>query len=362
MNKIQGITWMQYILIIHGAQVGVGITTLPRQLAEVSGTDGWITILLGWVLTVLASIFVVLIMQKYPNDTIFELLKRYFGRIIGSFLGFVVILYAIFVSVFVLANSVFIVKTWVLPQTHFSYLVFLFAIPVYFIAKNGITVIGRYSEIVFYLTSWLILILIFTMEHVNWPNLLPIVKEGWAPIITGVPVTVFSFVGFELAFLLYPFLMKKNKAIKAMIVANSLTLFSYLFITLICFIFYSPYEITSYQWPPISLLKVIELPLLERFEVPIMSFYLLVFSTTVIPYLFFAMHGASHLLNKGALNKTLGVFLLILFIISIFFSPTYTQLEELMNVTRSSLFAAIYLFPILLWIYGLLTKGRSGNK
>lgn len=39
------ITLMQYILLIHGIQMGIGILTLPRELAEKSGTDGWIAII-----------------------------------------------------------------------------------------------------------------------------------------------------------------------------------------------------------------------------------------------------------------------------------------------------------------------------
>ena len=35
------ITLMQYIFLIHGVQVGVGLLTLPRELAEKAG-DGWL--------------------------------------------------------------------------------------------------------------------------------------------------------------------------------------------------------------------------------------------------------------------------------------------------------------------------------
>lgn len=34
------ISLMQYIIMIHGLQIGVGILTLPRELAERIGTDG----------------------------------------------------------------------------------------------------------------------------------------------------------------------------------------------------------------------------------------------------------------------------------------------------------------------------------
>ena len=42
------ITVMQYIFIINASQVGTGILSLPRVLAEKAGTDSWIALFIGW--------------------------------------------------------------------------------------------------------------------------------------------------------------------------------------------------------------------------------------------------------------------------------------------------------------------------
>ena len=42
---------MQYIFLIHGVQAAIGLLTLPRELAEIAGTDGWISIIIGYFLS-----------------------------------------------------------------------------------------------------------------------------------------------------------------------------------------------------------------------------------------------------------------------------------------------------------------------
>ncbi len=78
------ITFMQYIFLIHGVQIGVGVLTLPRELAEKAGTDGWIAIIIGWLFSTVASLIIIQIMKKYPNGTILDLLTHYFGKWIGK--------------------------------------------------------------------------------------------------------------------------------------------------------------------------------------------------------------------------------------------------------------------------------------
>lgn len=350
---------MQYIFIIHGAQMGVGILTLPRNLAEIAGTDSWIAVLLSWMIAVLASTMIILILQRHSQDTIFDLLRRYFGRYVGQFFSIIWIVYTACIFIMVFISSVLILKTWILPQTDIFLLVLLFVIPLFLVARNGIRVIGRYSQIVFFLTIWLIFLFVFALEDVNWPNLLPVLKEGWLPVMGSVPVAMISFLGFELAFLLYPFLIHKKQAIKGNLIANSITLFVYLFLIIINFSYFSPYGITTYRWPTISLLKLIELPMLERLEVPVMSLYLLVFSTTVIPYLFFTVFGVKYLFQKCDHQKILASFLFIVVIVSIFYSPSYTEVEQLTSAFGSIPLLIIFVYAIFLWIYGFFHKGRD---
>ena len=50
------ITLLQYILAIHRHPVRTSILTLPAELSKTAGTDGWISIIIGSVLTTIVSL------------------------------------------------------------------------------------------------------------------------------------------------------------------------------------------------------------------------------------------------------------------------------------------------------------------
>lgn len=53
------------------------------------------------------------------------------------------------------------------------------------------------------------------------------------PILNTVNKGIFSFLGFEIAFFLYPYLQKKEKASYGMVMANTLSLLAFLLIVTI---------------------------------------------------------------------------------------------------------------------------------
>ena len=205
------ITFMQYIFLIHGVQVGVGLLTLPRELAEKAGTDGWISLIIGWLFSTLASLIIIQVMKNYPNGTIIDLLTHYFGKWFGKIAAFIFILYFAFLGSIIFVREGLFIQFWILPQTDMFILLLLLSIPSYLIVRNNITILGRYAELVFFMTTWMLFFYFTPLKEAHWLHLLPIIKEGWKPILTAAKTTIFSFLGFEIAFFLYPFLQKNKK-------------------------------------------------------------------------------------------------------------------------------------------------------
>lgn len=345
------ITLMQYIFLINGAQVGTGVLSLPRVLAEKSGTDGWIAILIGWLFSMAASIFLVKTTERYPNDTLYEILIRLFGKIVGKAGIIIYMMYFAFYAWAILVNAFLYIKGWLLPKTPDYIIIFLFAIPTFFVARNGIRIIGRYSELVFYMTIWIPLFFLIPLRDGNLLHFLPLFKEGWKPVLLAVPSTVFSFLGFEVAFFLYPFLQKKQHAVLGITIANTLTMLFYLFVTLICFSFFSPNGILEFNQPVLNLLKVIEFRFLERFDMILLAVYLFVVSTAWMPCVYIAVFCSSQLLGKQ--NHSPHVVVLLLLIIGLVFwlHPSWNESENWQKVVVKGGLQLAYVAPVFLWIY-----------
>jgi spore germination protein (amino acid permease) len=224
-------------------------------------------------------------------------------------------------------------------------------------------VIGLFAEFVFLISFWMPILMLFALKDTNWLFLLPIAKEGLFPILSTVKSTILSFLGFELAFILYPFLKDKKSASKGIIIANSLSMIIFLMVTVISFVRFSPDEIKDYTYPTLNLLKLIQLPFLERLEIIFLSFYLFILFMTIIPYLYTAVLGVSQLSGKQDHRNTLRVLMCLWFLSSFFFFPSSSQVNQMGKSWGMAGTYLAYVFPICLWIYGwLFHHTRKGQK
>ncbi|MCC3357013.1 GerAB/ArcD/ProY family transporter [Bacillus sp. REN16] len=352
--KGKEISFVQFILLIHGVQMGVGVLTLPRDLAEKAGTDGWISLIIGWFISVTSSLIIIQIMKRHPNGTILDLLTFYFGKWIGKIGGFIFVLYFSILAFVTFTREAVFIQAWILPRTKLYMLILLLAIPTYLLARNNVQILGRYSVVVFFMTLWTIILYLIPLKDARWLYLLPILKEGWYPVISAVKTTIFTFVGFEIAFFLYPFLQNKKSASIGVIIANTISMFAFLIITIVSFAFFSPDEITQYNEPTITILKVIEFSFIERLEVVLFAFYLFVMSSTVVPLIFMSVVSTSWLLGKEDHTKPLCWFLVFMVIYVFCFPPSLNiDVEWQKGVQYLGLIFA-YAIPIGLWAFVLI--------
>ncbi len=340
----------QFILVIYKTQIGIGVLTLPHDVFMVSGTDGWIAIIVSWILVNVISFLIIKTMEKYPDKNLFEVLPIYFGKWLGKFIILLWILYALYVASVVFYYSIFLTHVWILPNTNHIFLVILFVIPVYMITKRGLPMISRYAQFTFLATLWMIPVMMSTFKQGLWLNLLPVIREGWEPIIQSLPLTIVPYLGFELAFILYPKLKNKKNAFKGTFIANTLSLGVYLTVTILSYIRFSEEEIAQVVWPTLNLLKLIRYPFLERLEIFFISFYLIILFMTIIPFFYMSLKGFNQLFQRSV-NKLFLYLILGLWVIGFSIQiPTYTEIIQLRQ-WWSDLGYGVVVFPIFLWLY-----------
>lgn len=345
------ISLMQFIFIINGAQVGTGIMSLSGELAASSGTDGWMSLIIGWLLNLVACLLIIQVFKRFPDDTVYDLLKRLFGKWLSLLVVIPITLYFTIFCCLVQIKAMLYIKAWFLPQTPDYLIMFLFAIPTYMVAGKGLRILGRYNELVFYLTAWMPFTLLFVLKYCHWLHLLPLFKDGIMPVIRGVEPSIYSILGFEVLWIIYPFLKYKEKATQGVIIANSITILAYIMATIICFAFFSPDEITSYHQPLLSLLKLIEFSFLERFDMIFLAFFLFVVSSSWISFMFMAAFGVSQMVRKQDHSPYVAI-IAVLFIVMVFaIHPSWNQANEWQKWSSRMGIGVAYALPLLLWAY-----------
>lgn len=360
--KKSKITQFQFILMIFGIQVGIGIMSLPRELAMKAGTSSWIGILFGGIISISISILFVKLRERAPDLNYVSFFTFYLGKIIGSIIVFLQAIYFLYVGYQVLVRAILYIQSYILQEAKGYVLLVLFLFPTYQLTRGGIHLIAKYIEAIFPIAIFTLFMLLFTLKDKDINFILPIIKNGWMPIFKTIPLTTTSFLGIELIILFYPYLKSKDKAIKGVIIGNVLTTFTYIFVTLICFVIYSPYEIHKSFEPVIDILSVIEFQYVERLDFILFSLFLMLISKTWVTYIWAGLNSLSELFKF----KLLPIVIIILFILMIIFSliqvPTFTNTTHHRHYITVSGLSITIGTPILLLVFGLIKNRLSKVK
>lgn len=210
--KFQKVTLFEFIIFIHSLQLASGMLIMPSPLATNAGTDGWISIILGWIVTSIIGVFIILMLQKNPNKNFSQILKTYFGKWIGTILFLAYAFYLFFAGFNTLLKATDIVKVWIFPSTPAYQITILLLLPFIILTLSGLRALTSYSMLVFFFTTWMPLFLLFSLKtNYNPLHLLPIFKEGLYPIVKATKETITPYAGLEIAYYIYPFLQKNKK-------------------------------------------------------------------------------------------------------------------------------------------------------
>ncbi|PEK99065.1 endospore germination permease [Bacillus sp. AFS017336] len=352
------ISYYQFVLTIFGVQIGIGMVSLPHELAGKSGTSGWISILIGGLISTLLSILYIKISQKVPHENFSSLMTIYLGKIIGKACLLLLSIYFLYAGYLVLMLSVLFVQGYLLQHTGAYVILFLFLIPTYQLITGGIHLIAKYIETIFPIVILFILMLFLTLKEPNFKNLFPIIKEGWMPILKSVPSTTMSFLGLEIIFVIYPYLDKKEKAVNGVIIANMMSSFTYLFVTIVSFVNYGPYEILSVFSPVIDMLSIIEFQFIERMDVILLSLLFMVISKTWVTYFWAGLDGFFVLYKIKRFPLFVITFFSIIFICTYLFIPSFKLIHFQLKILSYTGLIVILGLPLLLWIGGIVKKDK----
>ncbi|WP_008827125.1 GerAB/ArcD/ProY family transporter [Haloplasma contractile] len=180
--------------------------------------DAWITSLLGMVSGLILFLVYSYIFSKYPDDHFGKVLEKIFGKLIGKILSFIYVVHFIVFGTLVIRDIGEMVVLYVLPATpiYISHLLAMLVIS--YAVYLGIEVMARFNESIFFITLiiWFsFIILPLASGIVKIENMLPVLENGWAPVLkTTYPLTTaFPFSELFIFMMIFPHLNKKKKVV-----------------------------------------------------------------------------------------------------------------------------------------------------
>lgn len=264
--KNQILTPSQFVFTILGSMLGIGILSLPNSLVKISQQDSWIATAIGAVYPLYISLLCIYISKKYPDHNILFLSKKYFGNFLGNVLNLLFLIEYIFHITAVTSgyiNMMRVFSTNFLSPQKLS--IFITAVCLY-ASYKGINLIGKISEIIFYITLPFIILPILSIRESTILNLFPILGSGFSNILKASIETAYSYTGIEALFLIYPYINDKSKIKSSSLKGVFLTILIYVWLVFIT-IYYFSLDVTGKNlWPVLSASEIINIPIINNFR------------------------------------------------------------------------------------------------
>lgn len=349
--------------IIVQTIIGIGLLSLPYEAYQTARGDGWIAVLLSGVFIHLIVLLLWMLCRKFPNLTLFDFSKIIVGRILGTIINILYIVYFLAVVCYIFIIFTDTLKRWIFPETP-AWVLFFIGI-VLLIYGSMCTIKNIVSLFSFFFIFILVLIFITFLVYLD-PSLdvryiFPIGSSGGWNILKGSYDIIISFIGYETLLIYFAFIKRSQQvsALKGVLTAVTFITFYFTYITVISIMLVSPEEMLMTPKIVVHILSGIGMHVLSRLDLIFLSIWGPVVLMTIISYSFAAGMGISkvfHLHHKISLI----LFGVALFLISVIFY--YVEISVLQQWIKHFGLIFSIVIPIILLLIAIISKKELASN
>ena len=343
-------------------------SALLVPLAIDAKQDAWLAILLGMVFSFILLLVYHRLYTYYPNLLPTEYMQRILGKVLGTVLAFVYILYFMYDASRVLRDFGEMLLTFAYPDTPLFIANALLMLVIIYTIRKGIEVVARSGELLFifmYVLAVAGFILIVSSGLIEIKNLQPILEEGLFPVLKVVftQTLYFPFTEVIVFTMILPYLDNPQKAKVTMLCASGLSGIN-LIITMLINVCVLGVDLTARsQYPLLSTIESIQVAnFLERLDVFFMLAMVIGIFFKVCVLFYAAVIGTANLFNiksPSRLSYPLGLVILLL---SITIASNFQEhLHEGLYIARFVLHIPLFMVipPLLLLIAFLKNRKKQ---
>ncbi|WP_028546631.1 GerAB/ArcD/ProY family transporter [Paenibacillus taiwanensis] len=352
----------QIVYMVIQAQVGVGILSLPYNIAKYANQDSWISTLVAGVIMLLVILIMWLLCKSYPGMMMFDIFKQLTGNKLGKCLIIGYTIYFMLQSSYVLSKYGKIIEGWILERTPHWIVLSLMVLTSAYIVKDSLQSMIRFFMLVTPLLIVLIALSSYALRNANFLYILPVAQNGWMPIFKGSREAIFSMLGCDLVFFLYPYVRASHTQIlKSVIRAHLMVTLLYTYLVFISLVYFmSPNDIKRVPEPFIYMIKSYSFRVIERMDLFFISIWIVSVATSFMYLLLLSAKGLAHLFAAPKHVTFLPVICLLTLITSLWLLDS-----DKLNVVNNYLTVCHYLFqaiiPALLLFISIVRK-KTGDK
>ncbi|WP_029422028.1 GerAB/ArcD/ProY family transporter [Alicyclobacillus macrosporangiidus] len=185
MSNVQ-ISRFQIVIVLVWSILGTGIVTVPFVIAQFTVRDSWITGLLFPAGGLLSAGVAAVFLRALPNRNLTGGLIDAFGPWLGRIVCLWFLVWLYLVNCTIVRETETFVSTTILPETP-EYIIGLVGMTgISYMVHMGIEVLVRDGEFITPLALIVAPVLFaLSMQHMDIDQLMPVLADGWQPVLRG---------------------------------------------------------------------------------------------------------------------------------------------------------------------------------
>ncbi|MCG0276410.1 MAG: spore germination protein [Thermosediminibacteraceae bacterium] len=357
------ISTAQAIALAINTILGVGLTTLPRELTKAAGPDCWIVVILGGIFALISALIIATVITRFNGKTFIEYTSSILGRPVGFLVGVLYAFYFVLSCAVVLRIFSSVIKNFVLESTPREFIIITLLVLSFYLIRHGLEPMARFMVI--NTPIWLITAVaafLFTFNKADFSELLPFFRTPPDKLLFGSLSAALSMAGFEVLMVAGQGLNTTKHVYKIALVSIATVTASYLYLVVFVVSVLGVEETKMLLWPTVDVLRSITVPggILERIEAPLITVWVIMVFTTLSPYYFSAAITIANIFNA----KEFKIFVPLLFPWIYFLSMTpqnVLELESWLKFVGNLSIGFGFVIPFIMLIAGSL-KARWGKS
>ncbi|MFC4101636.1 GerAB/ArcD/ProY family transporter [Paenibacillus xanthanilyticus] len=364
MSKEEPISARQLFTLTIMAQLGIEVLSLPHIASEKAGHDTWLAVLISGAAAQAGILLLWWLGSRFPNRNIYAYSRAVIGRPLGATLNMLYGCYYAYSGLVLTALYTDILKRWIFMMTP-RWLIFLMLLIV-----SGNAAVSSLKRLAFISQTFLIfpvicflLIACSGIYGLEPKHLLPVISNGWGPIMTGAYASFSAYLGYDLLLYAYPYVQtsSKKKVLIAMLAANACAIVFYVTVCLVCTTMFGPKQLLIVPEPIVFILKNYRIQILQSLDYLFLVIYVCVVTATIYVYFFLASKAFQHVRTAGLGKQAFWVWAIVGvgFAGSLFLTRRGDILRMASIQDQLAIVMVIVLPLLLLLIAGMRRIGRS---
>ncbi|MEK5162994.1 endospore germination permease [Paenibacillus sp. FSL R5-0527] len=360
MKNARKISTIQLAIVISSTIFGSNVLSLPRIMAETAGTAAPLFTVTGTVCAAVTLFIFALLSQRFNGQTIYGYSRTLIGRW-PAFITHVLVLAVFLITTALGLRQIGdVLSTVVFRKTPIEMSILLMLLLIAFSSRRNVL---KFCYIhIFYwpfvITPFLFLVLI-SAKSINPLNLMPLLGNEPPDIVPALFSSASLYLGSFIIATLLPITEKPRKALKASVIAISVSGGMYLLITLSALGIYGVEEAKLLLYPTLEVARSIELSgqVIERFDAIFIIMWVINIYSTLYSGYYISAYSLSELLRMQDQRSTSTLLIPVFFAIAMLPENLF-QLYDISRIADWSGYIFLTGYGLLLLVVSLIRRGR----